>query len=94
MTTPTVSGIFRGMGTEDRGRALGEREPALSYLKPQLQEFDYCQETRSLSQQAYSSSKCLIVRHKVVQRREQFYSPLDDLAFEVTFPDQFDLPVS
>ncbi len=63
------------------------------YQKPQIQEFDYCQRTRSLSQRAYSSSKCLIIRHKVVQRREQFCSPLYDLAFEVTFLDQFDLLV-
>jgi hypothetical protein len=25
---PDLVGIFRGMGTEDRGRALAEREPA------------------------------------------------------------------
>src|SRR5262249_41470596 len=43
---------------------------------------------------AYSSSKRLIVRHKVIQQREHFCSPLDDLAFQVTFLDQFDLPVS
>ena len=46
-----------------------------------------------LSERAYSSSKRLIVRHKVIQQREQFCSPLDDLAFQVTFLDQFDLPV-
>jgi DNA invertase Pin-like site-specific DNA recombinase len=46
-----------------------------------------------LSDRAYSSSKRLIVRHKVVQQREQFCSPLDDLAFQVTFLDQFDLPI-
>ena len=46
-----------------------------------------------LSKRAYSSSKRLIVRHKVIQQREQFCSPLDDLAFQVTFLDQFDLPV-
>ena len=46
-----------------------------------------------LSERAYSSSKRLIVRHKVIQQREQFCSPLDDLAFQVTFLNQFDLPV-
>ena len=45
------------------------------------------------SLRAYSSSKRLIVRHKVIQQREQFCSPLDDLTFQVTFLDQFDLPV-
>jgi hypothetical protein len=46
-----------------------------------------------LSERAYSSSKRLIVRHKVVQQREQFCSPLDELAFQFTVLDQFDLPV-
>jgi hypothetical protein len=46
-----------------------------------------------LSEWAYSSSKRLIVGHKVIQQREQFCSPLDDLAFQVTFLNQFDLPV-
>src|SRR5438552_13390298 len=42
---------------------------------------------------AYSSSRRLIARHKVVQQREQFYRPLDDLVFQFAFLDQFDLPV-
>jgi hypothetical protein len=92
MTIPTSSSIFGGWGTEDRGRALAYENRPRFYQKLRLQEFDYCQQTRLLSQRAHSSSKCLIVRHKVVQRREQFYSPLYDLAFEVTFLDQFDLP--
>jgi hypothetical protein len=46
-----------------------------------------------LSERAYSSSKRLIVRHKIVQQREQFCSPLNELAFQFAFLDQFDLPV-
>jgi hypothetical protein len=46
-----------------------------------------------LSKRAYSSSKRLIARHKVVQHREQFCGPLDDLAFQFAFLNQFDLPV-
>src|SRR4029077_4915196 len=46
-----------------------------------------------LSERPYSSSKRLIVRHKVLQQREQFCRPLDDLAFQFTALDQFNLPV-
>jgi hypothetical protein len=100
MTTPTSSGLIGGWGQTGQGRALAnENRPQLNSAttfnnliivnkrgwlgsRPIL-----------LSERAYSSSKRLIVRHKVIQQREQFCSPLDELAFQFTVLDQFDLPV-
>jgi hypothetical protein len=61
MTTPTASSIFRGMGTEDRGRALGEREPVPILLGIRFQQFDYCQTNRMILElgNGYRRAACL-----------------------------------
>jgi hypothetical protein len=99
MTTPTSSASSGDGGRIGAGLSLDENRPQLNSAttfnnliivnkrgwlgsRPIL-----------LSERAYSSSKRLIVRHKVVQQREQFRSPLDELAFQFTVLDQFDLPV-
>ena len=72
---------------------LGHGCKRLLHAAAEHQPDNYEYDRTHIGERAYSSSKRLIVRHKVVQQREQFYRPLDHLAFQITFLDQFDLPV-